>query len=120
MRHNLRTITVRIRHDYAHLFTTIPRHGVVTRVGYNYQHNPIIGLVRELIQSGKLGEIISFQGEFSEDFMADPVSAWSWRCEAEHAGGALADLGSHLLGMARYLFGDVEAVCTDSQTVHRR
>ncbi|WKL53044.1 Gfo/Idh/MocA family oxidoreductase [Pseudomonas kielensis] len=94
--------------------------GVVTRVGYSYQHNPIIGLARELIQSGRLGEIISFQGEFSEDFMADPASPWSWRCEAEHAGGALADLGSHLLGMARYLLGNVEAVCADSQTVHRQ
>lgn len=94
--------------------------GVVTRVGYNYQHNPIIGLARELIRNGDLGEIISFQGEFSEDFMADPNSPWSWRCEAEHAGGALADLGSHLLAMARYLVGDVEAVCADTQTVHRQ
>ncbi len=94
--------------------------GVVTRVGYNYQHNPIIGLARELIQSGELGEIISFQGEFSEDFMADPQSPWSWRCEAQHAGGALADLGSHLLAMARYLVGDVQAVCADTQTVHRQ
>ena len=73
-----------------------------------------------MIQSGRLGEIISFQGEFSEDFMADPASPWSWRCEAEHAGGALADLGSHLLGLARYLLGNVEAVCADSQTVHRQ
>ncbi|MGE8096744.1 Gfo/Idh/MocA family protein [Pseudomonas fluorescens] len=94
--------------------------GVVTRVGYNYQHNPIIGLARQLIRNGDLGEIISFQGEFSEDFMADPNSPWSWRCEAEHAGGALADLGSHLLAMARYLVGDVEAVCADTQTVHRQ
>jgi predicted dehydrogenase len=94
--------------------------GVVTRVGYNYQHNPIIGLARELIQSGELGEIISFQGEFSEDFMADPQSPWSWRCEAQHAGGALADLGSHLLAMARHLVGDVQAVCADTQTVHRQ
>ncbi|RMM51131.1 Gfo/Idh/MocA family protein [Pseudomonas corrugata] len=94
--------------------------GVVTRVGYNYQHNPIIHLAREMIQRGELGRIISFQGEFSEDFMADPTSPWSWRCEAAHAGGALADLGSHLLAMARYLLGDVEAVCADSQTVHNQ
>src|SRR5471032_2189187 len=51
--------------------------GVVTRVGYNYQHNPMIDLARELIQSGELGEIVGFQGEFSEDFMADPASPWS-------------------------------------------
>ena len=94
--------------------------GVVTRVGYNYQHNPIIQRARDMIQRGELGQIISFQGEFSEDFMADPASPWSWRCEATHAGGALADLGSHLLAMARHLLGDVEAVCADSQTVHNQ
>ncbi|CRL99472.1 Gfo/Idh/MocA family protein [Pseudomonas sp. 24 R 17] len=94
--------------------------GVVTRVGYNYQHNPMITLARQMIANGELGEIISFQGEFSEDFMADPTSPWSWRCEVEHAGGALADLGSHLLSMARYLVGDVVSVCADTQTVHAR
>lgn len=92
--------------------------GVVTKVGYNYQHNPMIGLAKQMIDSGELGQIVSFQGEFSEDFMGDPQSPWSWRCEQAHAGGALADLGSHLLAMARYLLGDVEAVCADSQTVH--
>ncbi|NBF05040.1 Gfo/Idh/MocA family oxidoreductase [Pseudomonas sp. Fl5BN2] len=92
--------------------------GVVTRVGYNYQHNPMITLARELIGNGELGQLVSFQGEFSEDFMADPDSPWSWRCEPQHAGGALADLGSHLLAMARFLMGPVQAVCADTQTVH--
>ena len=92
--------------------------GVVTRVGYNYQHNPIIGLAKQMIESGELGRIVSFQGEFSEDFMGDGLSPWSWRCEESHAGGALADLGSHLLAMARYLLGDIDSVCADSQTVH--
>ncbi|RMN43398.1 Predicted dehydrogenase [Pseudomonas syringae] len=94
--------------------------GVVTQVGYNYQHNPMIGLAREMIEAGELGEIVSFQGEFSEDFMGSATSPWSWRCEAAHAGGALADLGSHLLAMARYLLGDIEAVCADANTVHRQ
>ncbi|KRP58724.1 Gfo/Idh/MocA family protein [Pseudomonas trivialis] len=92
--------------------------GVITRVGYTYQHNPMIGLARQMIANGELGRIISFQGEFSEDFMADPASPWSWRCEVEHAGGALADLGSHVLSMARYLVGEVVSVCADTQTVH--
>lgn len=92
--------------------------GVVTQVGYNYQHNPMIGLAKEMIEAGELGDIVSFQGEFSEDFMGSATSPWSWRCEAAHAGGALADLGSHLLAMARYLLGDIEAVCADANTVH--
>lgn len=92
--------------------------GVVTRVGYNYQHNPMIGLAKQMIENGELGRIVSFQGEFCEDFMGDALSPWSWRCEDAHAGGALADLGSHLLAMARFLLGDIEAVCADAQTVH--
>jgi predicted dehydrogenase len=92
--------------------------GVITRVGYNYQHNPIIGLARQMIENGELGDIVSFHGEFSEDFMGDAATPWSWRCEETHAGGALADLGSHLLALARYLLGEVEAVCADSNTVH--
>ncbi len=32
--------------------------GVITRVGYNYQHNPIIDLARDLIHRGELGEIV--------------------------------------------------------------
>ncbi|KAF0866356.1 Gfo/Idh/MocA family protein [Pseudomonas sp. LD120] len=94
--------------------------GVVTRVGYNYQHNPLIVLARELIGNGELGQLVSFQGEFSEDFMADPDAPWSWRCDPAHAGGALADLGSHLLAMARFLMGPVQAVCADTQTVHQQ
>jgi len=94
--------------------------GVVTRVGYNYQHNPMIGLARQMIDSGELGQIISFQGEFSEDFMSDAATPWSWRCDDAHAGGALADLGSHLLALARHLLGDIDAVCADSQTQHRQ
>ncbi|MDH0745067.1 Gfo/Idh/MocA family oxidoreductase [Pseudomonas sp. GD03842] len=100
------------------MHSTAKKVGVVTRVGYNYQHNPILGLARQMIQAGELGRIVSFQGEFSEDFMGDPHASWSWRCEHTHAGGALADLGSHLLAMARYLVGDVDSVCADSQTVH--
>ena len=92
--------------------------GVVTRVGYNYQYNPIIGLARQMIADGELGDIVGFQGEFSEDFMGDPATPWSWRCETAHAGGALADLGSHLLALARHLLGDIDAVCADAHTVH--
>lgn len=91
---------------------------VVTRVGYNYLQNPMLQLARQLIDSGELGEIVSFRGEFSEDFMADPQGAFTWRCDTRQAGGALADLGSHALCLARYLLGAVARVCADVHTVH--
>ncbi|MCO8163010.1 Gfo/Idh/MocA family oxidoreductase [Pseudomonas sp. 21LCFQ010] len=92
--------------------------GVVTRVGYNYLQNPMLGLARELIASGELGEIVGYSGEFSEDFMADPQALFGWRCEARQAGGALADLGSHILSLSRFLLGEVDSLCADLHTVH--
>ncbi|VXC30911.1 1-carboxy-3-chloro-3,4-dihydroxycyclo hexa-1,5-diene dehydrogenase [Pseudomonas sp. 8Z] len=92
--------------------------GVVNRVGYNYLQNPMLGLARDLIAAGEVGEIVSFNGEFSEDFMGDPQGAFTWRCETGQAGGALADLGSHLLSLSRFLLGPVEALCADLHTAH--
>ncbi|MCQ9425056.1 Gfo/Idh/MocA family oxidoreductase [Pseudomonas sp. LJDD11] len=92
--------------------------GVVTRVGYNYLQNPMLGLARELIASGELGEIVGYSGEFSEDFMADPQAPFGWRCETRQAGGALADLGSHILSLSRFLLGEVDSLCADLHTVH--
>lgn len=92
--------------------------GVVNRVGYNYLQNPMLKQARELIQSGELGEIVSFSGEFSEDFMGDPQGPFTWRCETRQAGGALADLGSHILSLARFLLGPVAALCADLHTAH--
>ncbi|NPD66144.1 Gfo/Idh/MocA family oxidoreductase [Lichenicola cladoniae] len=92
--------------------------GIVTMVGFNYLKNPIIDTAREIVRSGEIGEITGFRGIHAEDFMADPEAQFSWRCEPEQAGGALADIGSHILSMARSLLGEVESVCGRLDTIH--
>ena len=44
----------------------------VTVVGFNYLKNPIIGLAREIVASGEIGELIAFRGIHAEDYMVDP------------------------------------------------
>ncbi|BAI74762.1 oxidoreductase (plasmid) [Azospirillum sp. B510] len=95
-------------------------HGVVTLVGFNYLKNPMIALAREIVDSGEIGAITGFRGIHAEDFMADPAHPFTWRCEADNAGGALADIGSHILSLARHLVGDVAAVSGHLHTVHNR
>src|SRR5690349_23359116 len=53
--------------------------GVVTQLGFNYLKNPMIGLAREMVASGELGEIVSFRGIHAEDYMADATLPWHWR-----------------------------------------
>ncbi len=92
--------------------------GVVTMVGFNYLKNPLIATAREIVRSGEIGTVTGFRGIHAEGFMADPEAPFSWRCEPEEAGGALADIGSHILSLARYLLGEVESVCGRLDTIH--
>ncbi len=79
--------------------------GIVTQVGFNYIKNPLLKLAREIVESGEIGEITGFRGIHAEDYMHDANSPWSWRLDPRGGPGAIADLGSHIIGMARFLLG---------------
>lgn len=89
-----------------------------TAVGFTYLYNPMIGLAREIIAGGEIGEVTAFRGIHAEDFMASPDAPFNWRCEAAQAGGALADIGSHIIALARHLVGEVASVSGRLHTAH--
>ena len=92
--------------------------GVKTMVGFNYLKNPITVLAKEIVESGELGEVHAFRGTHLEDFMLDPDSLVSaWRLDPRSGDGAVIDLASHVVSLARFLIGDVDAVCADRDTV---
>ncbi|GLR67165.1 1-carboxy-3-chloro-3,4-dihydroxycyclo hexa-1,5-diene dehydrogenase [Acidocella aquatica] len=91
--------------------------GCVTQVGYNYIKNPLLKLAREMVSAGELGEITGFRGIHAEDYMADSQVPYNWRVDPSGGGGAVADLGSHIAGMARFLLGPISAVNADLETV---
>ena len=57
--------------------------------------------VRDMVAAGELGEITGFRGIHAEDYMHDPESPYSWRIDPVGGPGVIADLGSHIIGMAR-------------------
>lgn len=91
--------------------------GIETQVGFNYLKNPMMTLARDIIASGEIGEIRTFRGIHAEDFMADASAPWTWRLDPSGGGGALADLGSHIIAAARYLVGPIAAVLGDTATL---
>ena len=91
--------------------------GVNTQVGFNYIKNPLLKLARQMVESGELGEITGFRGIHAEDYMHDPKSPWTWRIDPSGGPGVIADLGSHIIGMARFLLGDIIEVSADVRTV---
>jgi len=84
--------------------------GIKTAVGFNYVKNPMLALAREIIQSGEIGEVRSFRGIHAEDYMYDANTPWTWRMAPGTGGGALGDIGSHIIETARYLLGDIASV----------
>lgn len=85
--------------------------GIVHMVAYNYRRTPAVALAKRYLEEGALGRVLSFRGTYLQDWSADPNSPLSWRFQRDVAGsGALGDIGTHVLDLARYLVGDVSAV----------
>ncbi|MCP4385050.1 MAG: Gfo/Idh/MocA family oxidoreductase [Hyphomicrobiales bacterium] len=93
------------------------RNGVMTAVGFNYLKNPMVALAREIVDSGEIGEIISFRGIHAEDYMADPSAPHTWRLEPAGGHGVVADLGSHIISIARHIAGPITSVVGQIATV---
>jgi len=93
--------------------------GACTMVGFAYLRNPMLRLAHEIIAGGELGEVVSFRGIHAEDYMADPATPHSFRTDPA-GGGALFDLGSHVVSLARYLLGPIVSVNGTMATIHSR
>jgi predicted dehydrogenase len=96
--------------------------GVVHLCGFNYRFLPAVRFARRLVDAGELGELRHFRARYLQSGLADPEAPVRWRQRRETAGsGALGDLGAHLVDLARYLGGEVEAVTGTVRTfVHER
>jgi len=66
---------------------------------------------KKYIEEGAIGEILNFRGTYLQDWSADPNSPLSWRFQKGIAGsGAVGDIGSHVVDLARYLVGEISEV----------
>ncbi|MDQ1485746.1 MAG: levoglucosan dehydrogenase [Actinomycetota bacterium] len=85
--------------------------GIVHMVAFNYRRTPAVALAKKYIDEGAIGRILNFRGTYLQDWSADPNSPLSWRFQKSIAGsGALGDIGTHVLDLARYLVGEISAV----------
>lgn len=85
--------------------------GVKTQMTFNFRFFPAITRAKQLVEDGFLGRVFSFRGRYYRSSYIDYQKPLSWRLRKEVAGGgALFDLGSHVLDLIYYLLGDFGAV----------
>jgi predicted dehydrogenase len=85
---------------------------------FNYRRIPAIADIRSRVQAGELGEPIQVVVFYQCDYAADPLLPHSWRYEFDRAGpGALLDVGTHAVDLARFMFDDVAEVTGAVSTI---
>lgn len=85
--------------------------GVKTQMTFNFRFFPAMTRARQLVEDGFLGNVFSFRGRYYRSSYIDYDKPLSWRLSKEIAGGgALFDLGCHVLDLIYYLMGDFGSV----------
>ena len=92
--------------------------GVKVQLTFNYRFIPAVTRARQMMDAGFAGRIFSFHGCYRRSSYISPDKPLSWKFRQETAGGgALFDLGSHVLDLVAYLLGDVASVQATMETI---
>lgn len=82
------------------------RAGRPTFVWYSYRRIPAVALAHRLVAEGRVGAIRHVRAAYLQSW-GGPDAPMAWRFRAEEAGtGALGDLGSHIVDLARFVTGE--------------
>ncbi len=91
----------------------IEKEKVRMMVGVNYRYFPCVQRMKEKLERGEIGDAIIctselvLNGPISHDVVPHPVPEW-WLSKDLAGGGALIDLGYHLIDIFRWMFGDFD------------
>lgn len=103
--------------DAERMLAAVERAGVAHMICHNYRRAPAVQLAKQIIAKGKLGEIRHYRGTYLQDWMSDPAAPFNWRLDRTKAGsGALGDIASHSIDLARFLVGEIAEVAADLRT----
>ena len=79
----------------------------VLATGFNHRYFPNVRFVRDVISSGRIGDIRHVRAYTGHPGLAEFRSGWEYSAEVI-GGGALMDNGIHLIDLVRFLAGDFD------------
>lgn len=89
----------------------VEKAGVKSQVTFNLRFIPAVLRAKQLLEEGFVGNIFSFRGRYHRASYISYDKPLSWRLRREvTGGGALFDLGSHIIDLLYYLLGDFSSV----------
>lgn len=90
------------------LVNSAEAHNIKNQVGFVLRYLPAVIRSKKIIEEGIIGEVINFNCHMYHQSYLNPLRPVSWRLKkAESGGGALVDLGIHMIDLVRYILGPV-------------
>ncbi|HEC23007.1 MAG TPA: Gfo/Idh/MocA family oxidoreductase [Chloroflexi bacterium] len=100
------------------MLDAVQKAGVKHMVAFNYRFVPAVRQIRNLIDSGALGQIYHFRAVYLQEWIMPHYGTPKiWRLDKKVAGsGALGDLGAHIIDLAHFLVGGIKSVAAMTRT----
>ncbi|SKB35212.1 Predicted dehydrogenase [Parapedobacter luteus] len=93
------------------LITLAKERGLLLSVHHNARWNSDFLTVKKVMESGRLGRLVSFEARY--DRFRNTLREGAWREAGLPGSGILYDLGAHLIDQSLQLFGTPEAINAD-------
>ena len=93
--------------------------GLVWGTVFNNRHLSPVIRAKQLIEEGRLGDVLSFDFKYYHDSCIDKERRVGWKQTAEAGGGTLADLGPHAIDLCHMLVGRLKNVSAREQIAFR-
>jgi len=100
------------------IISTAKKNNIKLMVGYAFRFSPSFKALKDKIENGEIGEVqIAYATDVAsgpifhrtERDVPRPVPEWWFKKELT-GGGALIDLGSHMINLTRWYFGEVNKI----------
>jgi predicted dehydrogenase len=88
---------------------TSRRTGKVLATGFNHRYFPAIQFTKQALDNGTIGELDHIRAFAGHTGLSEFKAPWMYE-KRTLGGGALMDVGIHIIDLTRYLLGDVEEV----------
>lgn len=98
--------TVEEAREMAEAARAAAERGVRSMVGFSYRRVPALSFARQLVRSGRIGELRQTRAAYLQDWLVDENGPMTWRLDKKRAGsGSLGDIGAHAVDAVQFITG---------------
>lgn len=96
--------------DAMEMAKIVKENNIINSVALVDRFMPALSLLKRELEKETIGEIIDFKVRTYHDSYLNEKKKGTWRTEKKSGGGALLDLGVHLIDMIQFTIGNIEEV----------